>query len=527
MTTIDPRFDDARPSSPHASALPEVPPVRAGLREWCALAVLMIPVLLVSVDNTVLSFALPSISTELRPTGSQLLWIVDVYALMLAGLLIAMGSIGDRVGRRRLLVIGSIGFGAASLVAAYASSAEMLLAARALLGFFGATLMPSTLSLLRNVFHHAHDRRLAIAAWAAMFSGGAALGPVLGGYLLEHFWWGSVFLINVPLIVLLVPLALWLVPESKDPNPGPLDPTSIMLAVVAMLPVVYGIKHLAKAGLDDVTLASFGLGVAAGVLFVRRQRRSASPMLDLTLFRNPVFSGALAANLLSLMGLTGFLFFAAQLLQLVLGLSPMTSAMVLLPGLLVTMACGFVAVRLVRRFPVRVLVSLSFVASSLGYAVAAFTGHPTVVSVLVAFAVMGVGIGLAETLTNDLVLAAVPPHKAGSASAISETAYEIGAVLGTAVLGSILTATYRAELTVPAMLQHGERDHAFETLGSTLTMADRYPNEMGAALAESARAAFDLGVQRTSGLAIGVALLAALVSWRTLKHAPSVENVSH
>ncbi len=336
MTTIDPRFDDARPSSPHASALPEVPPVRAGLREWCALAVLMIPVLLVSVDNTVLSFALPSISTELRPTGSQLLWIVDVYALMLAGLLIAMGSIGDRVGRRRLLVIGSIGFGAASLVAAYASSAEMLLTARALLGFFGATLMPSTLSLLRNVFHHAHDRRLAIAAWAAMFSGGAALGPVLGGYLLEHFWWGSVFLINVPLIVLLVPLALWLVPESKDPNPGPLDPTSILLAVVAMLPVVYGIKHLAKAGLDDVTLASFGLGVAAGVLFVRRQRRSVSPMLDLTLFRNPVFSGALAANLLSLMGLTGFLFFAAQLLQLVLGLSPMMSAMVLLPGLLVT-----------------------------------------------------------------------------------------------------------------------------------------------------------------------------------------------
>lgn len=516
MTTTDPRVTN--------TALPEVPPVRpdaprAGLREWAALAVLMLPVLLVSVDNTVLSFALPQISSDLRPTGSQLLWIVDVYALMLAGLLIAMGSIGDRVGRRRLLLIGSVGFGAASLVAAYASSAEMLLGARALLGFFGATLMPSTLSLLRNVFEHAHDRRIAIAAWAAMFSGGAALGPVLGGWLLEHYWWGSVFLINVPLVAVLVPLALALVPESRNPHPGPLDVPSIGLAVMAMLPAVYAIKHGAKAGLDDVTLASAAVAVASAALFVRRQQRTAHPMLDLALFRNRVFSGAIVANLLSLMSLTGFLFFAAQLLQLVIGLSPMESAMVLVPGLVVTIAFGFVAVRLVSRFPVRVLVSLSFVASSAGYAVAAFTGHPTVTSVLVAFVVMGLGIGMAETLTNDLVLSAVPAHKAGAASAISETAYEIGAVLGTAVLGSVLTATYRSNLTVPAVVQYGERGHSFETLGSTLERAQHYPNAMGEALAESARTAFDLGVQRTSGVAIVIALLAAWVSWRTLKDA--------
>ncbi len=511
MSVHDPRTD--RRSTPTGE------PPRATARAWCALAVLMLPVLMVSVDNTVLSFALPEISASLRPTGSQLLWIVDVYALMLAGLLIAMGSLGDRVGRRRLLLLGAVGFGATSLYAAYAPSAEALLVARAMLGVFGATLMPSTLSLLRNVFEHPHDRRLAVATWAAMFSGGAALGPVLGGWLLEHFSWGAVFLINVPVVLVLVPLALWLVPESRDPRPGPLDPVSIVLAVAAMLPVVYGVKHLAKAGLDDVTLASFALGIASGVLFVRRQQRSASPMLDLALFRNPVFSGALVANLLSLMALTGFLFFAAQLLQLVLGLSPMRSAMVLLPGLLVTVGFGFLAVRLVRHAPVRVLVSLSFLASSVGYAVAAFTGHPTVVTVLVAFVVMGMGIGMAETLTNDLVLTQVPAHKAGSASAMSETAYEVGAVLGTAVLGSILTATYRSNLTVPAVLEHGERGHAFETLGSTLAFADQYPNAVGEALAASARAAFDLGVQRASGLAIGVALLAAVVSWWALRRA--------
>ena len=508
MTAMDP-----------TTTTPQDPAARAGAREWSALAVLMLPVLLVSVDNTVLSFALPEISSSLRPTGSQLLWIVDLYAIMLAGLLIAMGSLGDRVGRRRLLVIGAVGFGVTSLAAAYAPSAALLLLSRGMLGVFGATLMPSTLSLIRNVFEHGHDRRIAIATWAAMFSGGAALGPVLGGWLLEHFWWGSVFLINVPLIAVLVPLALWLVPESRDPNPGPVDLPSIALSMLAMLPTVYGIKHLAKSGVDDVTVAAFLLGIGAGWLFLRRQRRSAHPLLDLTLFRNPVFSGAIVANLLSLMGLTGFLFFAAQLLQLVLGLSPLSSAMVLLPGLAVTVALGFVAVRLMRHVPVRVLTSVSFVASSAGYAIAAFTGHPSVATIMVAFAVMGIGIGLAETITNDLMLSSVPAHKAGSASAISETAYEVGAVLGTAVLGSVLTAAFRSNLTIPAVARHGENDQAFETLGGTLEQAARYPNAVGDQIATSARLAFETGVHQASAAAIVIALAAAAVSWRALRDA--------
>ncbi|WP_229052685.1 MFS transporter [Aeromicrobium sp. Leaf350] len=487
---------------------------RATRREWAALAALMLPVLLVSVDNTVLSLALPAVSTALAPTGSQLLWIVDIYALMLAGLLIAMGSLGDRLGRRRLLVIGSIGFGVVSLGAAFSPSAEVLVGLRALQGFFGAMLMPSTLSLLRNIFTDARDRRIAIATWAAMFSGGAALGPIVGGWLLQHYWWGSVFLINVPVVAILVPLALWLVPESRDPRPGPVDLPSIGLSLLAMFPAVYAIKHLAHAGLDDVTVGCAALAAVAGTAFVRRQRATAEPMLDVNLFRNRVFAGSVVANLLSLMALTGFLFFAAQLLQLVLGLDPMIAALVLVPGLVVTVAGGFVAVALLKVVSARALVTGSFVASAGGYAIAAFTGHPTVASVMIAFVVMGIGIGMAETLTNDLVLSHAPPHRAGAAAAISETAYEVGAVLGTAVLGSVLTATYRAHLVVPVDAAGTGSSH--ETLGATLEHAATLPDQVGTALADSAVAAFDLGVQYSSGAAIVVALLAALISWRTL-----------
>ena len=507
MTTLDPAYG-VQPTAP-----------RAGRREWAALAVLMLPVLMVSVDNTVLSFALPAISVDLRPSGSQLLWIVDLYAIMLAGLLIAMGSLGDRIGRRRMLVIGSVGFGVASLLASYSTTAEMLMTARILLGFFGAALMPSTLSLIRNVFTHQGDRRLAIASWAAAFSGGAALGPVLGGWLLGHFWWGSVFLINVPLILIMIPAALLLLPESRDPSPGPLDLLAIVLSLTAMLPFVYGIKHVANEGIDDVTMVSFGLAVVSGTLLIRRLRRSAHPMIDLSLFRNRIFSGAIVANLLSLMALTGFLFLGAQLLQLVLGLTAMDAALVLLPGLVVTVVTGFGAVRLLHRFSARALVSASFGAAAMGYVVMAITGSPSVTSVALAFALMGIGMGLAETITNDLMLSSVPPSRAGAAAAISETAYEIGAVLGTAVLGTVLTSVYRANLTIPAVASYGERDGSFETLGSTLAAADTYPNGIGDRIRESAVAAFDLGVQTTSGVAIAVALAAAVVSFRTLRDA--------
>jgi len=286
-----------------------------------------------------------------------------------------------------------------------------------------------------------------------------------------------------------------------------------------MLPTVLGIKQFAENGLSDLAITSFAVGVISVVAFVRRQSRLAEPMIDLALFSDRIFSGAILANLLSLMGFAGFMYFAAQFLQLGMGLSPMAAATALVPGLVVTVFAGFAAVRLVRFISARALVTASFVMSAAGYAIAAFIGTPSTVSVMIAFSVLGLGIGLAETLTNDLMLSSVPPHQAGAASAISETAYEVGAVLGTAVLGSVLTSTYRSHLTIPSAVQWGDNDSSFETYGGTVELAHKYPVMFGDRLLHSAQVAFDLGVQRTSALAIVIALTAAWVAWRTLKDA--------
>ncbi|WP_313337057.1 MFS transporter, partial [Comamonas sp.] len=280
-------------------------------KRWWALAVLMLPVLLVSVDNTVLSFALPVISAQLNPTGAQLLWITDIYPLILAGLLVPAGSLGDRLGRRRLLLVGGTGFTVISAAAAFAPTADWLIAARAAMGLFGAMLMPATLSIIRNVFEDAVERRTAIAIWAAGFSGGAALGPIVGGVLLEHFSWGSIFLMAVPMLLPLLIAGPLVLPESKDPNPGAIDPLSIALVMLTMAPLVYSIKNFATAGFDLQTALTLVVAVIAGVLFTRRQLARNNPMLDVRLFTNPRFSGAVAANLLADFALVGFLYFVS------------------------------------------------------------------------------------------------------------------------------------------------------------------------------------------------------------------------
>lgn len=499
-------------------AVHDIAPARAGRREWFGFAVLMIPVLLVAIDNTALTFALPAISVSLEPSGVQLMWIVDIYSLVLAGLLIAMGSLGDRIGRRKLLLIGAAGFGLASLYAATSATPEHLMAARALQGLFGATLMPSTMSLIRNLFTRDRDRRIAIATWAAMFGGGAALGPIVAGWLLEHFAWGSIFLINIPLIALFLPLGWILLSESKDPDPGKIDPVSILLSMGVMAPAVFALKHGVTVGLDTVFITTALLAVICGVAFVRRQVGRDHPMLDLSLLRNPVFTGSIVTNMLSLMAMAGFLFFAAQLLQLDLGLGELESALVLLPGTAASMAMGFVAVRLVEHVSVRTLVPGGLLLGAAGYAISAFGDRPTVGRLLLAFVVLGVGVGIAETLTNDMVLANAPPAKAGAASALNETAYELGVVLGTAVIGSVLTATYRTQLALP----HGTPsapDSTFETLGSTLEFAAAQGGPLAAQIGEAARHAFDAAVQNASITAIVVVSVAALLGRRAFRNA--------
>ncbi|MFT4306452.1 MAG: MFS transporter, partial [Microbacterium sp.] len=302
---------------------------RVGVRGWAALVVLMLPVLLVSVDNTVLSFALPEIALALAPSGTQQLWIIDAYPLVLAGLLVTMGVLGDRFGRRRMLLVGASGFALVSVLAAFAPDATLLIAGRAGMAVFGAMIMPATLSLLRSIFTDRDQRRLAIAVWASMFSAGAALGPIVGGLLLEHFAWGSVFLMAVPVLIPLLLLAPILVPESKDPHPGRIDPVGILLSMLALVPIVYAIKEAAVNGLSGTIGLLIAVGLVAAALFVRRQLTAEVPMLDMALFRRGAFGGAIVVNMLSLMALVGFLYFVAQQLQLVLGMGSLQAGLAL------------------------------------------------------------------------------------------------------------------------------------------------------------------------------------------------------
>jgi len=489
---------------------PAAPP-RATARQWAALAVLVLPTLLVAANGTILAFALPTISTSLRPTATQLLWVVDVYPLVLAGLLVAMGSLGDRIGRRRLLLVGTAGFGLVSALAALAPTAGALVAARAVLGVFGAMLMPPTMALLRSVFPDAGQRRLAVAVWATGFSAGAALGPVLGGVLLERFWWGSAFLVAVPVAVIILLVGRRVLPESRESAPGPVDVPSVVLSLTTMVPLVYAIKAAAEHGAPAVAAGSAVVGVVSGVAFVRRQLGRTRPLLDLSLFSAPVFSASVVANLMGIFAFAGLLFFTSQYLQLVVGLSPLVAALHLLPSMVATIVTGLLAVRLARRRPLHVLVPVGLATSAVGYGVATQLGGAPEAGLLVAASVLvGAGVGLAETLTNDAILTSAPADRTGAASAVSETAYELGAVLGTAVLGSVLGAVYRSSLVVPASAGADAADAATQTLGGAVEAAGALGGDDGAALLASARGAFAAGVDATAAIG-GVVVLAAAV----------------
>ena len=491
-----------------------------GARDWLALALLMFPVLLVAVDNTALTFALPAVARSLDPSGVQLLWIVDAYALVLAGLLVAMGSLGDRIGRRRLLLVGISGFAAVSAASAFAPTAEWLIAGRAAMGFFGAMLMPSTLSLIRNIFREPGRRRLAVAIWAAGFSGGAALGPIFGGWLVEHFWWGAVLLVAVPIMLPPLVFGRFLIPESKDPSPGRVDGASIALSMLTMVPVVYGIKELATHGPGVQSLGVLAFGLAMGLVFVRRQQALASPLLDLSLFRNRVFSTAITANVLALFSYNGFILFLAQHLQLLEGMSPSESGTAMLPALTAMVVAGLLVVPLVRKIRPGFVVAAGLALSATGYALVAFGDHdagPT--ALLAALLILALGVGSAETISNDLILGSVPAEKSGAAAAISETGYEVGSLLGTAILGSILTASYQQHLSLPAPVAEtipaASADRARETLAGAMELAGSLPAPVAEGLTAAARAAFDSGVHITAAIALvlmaGASVLAAVV----------------
>ncbi|MPY95752.1 MAG: MFS transporter, partial [Acidimicrobiia bacterium] len=395
-------------------------------------------------DNTVLSFAVPTLSEDLEPSASQLLWIVDIYGFVLAGLLVTMGNLGDRIGRRRLLMAGATAFSVASVMAAFAPDASTLIAARALLGVAGATLMPSTLSLLRNIFADDGQRRFAIAVWTTMFAVGSALGPLIGGWMLEHLWWGSVFLLGVPVTIGLLAVSPLLLPESRDPAPGRWDPASAVLSFGTMLPAVYGIKVLAEHGPGAGSLGPIVVGALFGVAFVRRQQRLEDPMIDVSLFRITRFRAAVLANLVALFAFAGSLFFLTQYLQTVLGMSPSRAGLVLVPGVLSSVVFTLSAGLLRRVLSLGQAIAAGMLVGGAGFlALTQVSVSSGALIAVVAYVLIGAGVGVALSLTVDAIMADIPPAKAGAGSAISETANEFGIALGTAVLGTVVLAVYR------------------------------------------------------------------------------------
>jgi len=501
---------------------------RAGRREWTGLAVLALACLLYAMDLTVLHLAVPSLSADLQPSSSQLLWITDIYGFMVAGFLITMGTLGDRIGRRRLLLAGAAAFGVVSVLAALSTSPEMLIASRALLGIAGATLAPSTLSLIFTMFQDPGQRTTAIGIWITSFSAGGAIGPVLGGVLLERFWWGSVFLLALPVMAVLLLLGPRVLPEYRAPDAGRLDLVSAAMSLVAVLAVVFGLKLVAQDGIGALAACAVLVGLVVGVGFVRRQLRLADPMIDLGLFRIGAFNAALATNLLGIFIVVGYFLFVAQYLQLVLGLSPLEAGLWSLPS-----AGGFIvgsnlAPRILRRVRPAYVIGAGLAMAAVGLGVLTQVGgSPNADLAILAGASLIVSLGLAPvfTATTDLIVSSAPPERAGAASGISETGAELGGALGIAILGSIGVAVYRGELatTLPAGIPSQAAMAARDTLGGAVSVAQQLPADVGAAVLAAAREAFTLGLQLTTAIsavvAIGIAVLATVLLRGV--HAPS------
>jgi DHA2 family multidrug resistance protein-like MFS transporter len=495
---------------------------RATRRDWAGLVVLALPCLLYAMDLTVLNLAVPRLSADLRPSSAQLLWIVDIYGFTLAGSLIIMGALGDRIGRRRLLLAGAAGFGAASVFAAFSASAAMLIVARAVLGVAGATLAPSTLSLIRVMFLDPGQRRLAVAVWITSFSAGGAIGPVLGGVLLSWFWWGSVFLLAVPVMGLLLVLGPLVLPEYRDQRAGRLDLLSGGLSLAAVLALIYGIKQLALAGVAWLPVLSILAGVALGAAFVRRQRRLPDPLLDLRLFRVPAFSAALGTYAAGIFVVFGTLLFTAQYLQLVLGMSPLRAGLWSLPSGAGFIAGSTLAPLLTRRFRPAQVVAAGLTLAAVGFGLLTQTGAASGLEVLVTGALLySAGVAPALALSTDLIIAAAPPERAGAAAAIAETGSELGGALGIALLGVIGNTIYRGQVagTLPGGISALASGAARQTLAGAVTSAGRLPGQLRAGLLDAARQAFTHGLHAIAGISativVGVAIMDAVLLSRT------------
>jgi DHA2 family multidrug resistance protein-like MFS transporter len=502
--------------------------VTAGKKEWIGLAVLALPALLVAVDVFVMLLALPRLSADLGANSTQQLWVMDIYGFMIAGFLITMGTLGDRIGRRKLLLIGGTAFGLASVLAAYSTSVEMLIVARALLGLAGATLSPSTLALISNMFRDAKQRSLAIGIWLVCFIGGAAVGPVIGGVMLEHFWWGSVFLLGVPVMVLLLILGPALLPEYRDESAGRLDLASVALSLGAILPLIFGLKEVAKQGFRPLPVTALIVGGIVGMLFIRRQRRLDDPFLDLGLFSNREFRVAVGSMVAGTMLMGATMVFITQALQLVFGLEPLQAGIWMVPSMLCSIVSFQCTPLVARRVRPAYLISGGLVLAVAGLTMLTQVGSGASASFLItAFSMMSLGAGPLVTLSVDLVVGSAPPERAGSAAALSETGNEFGFALGIATLGTVGTAIYRARVAggIPDGVPRAAADAARDTLAGASAAARDLSPDVADALLASARDAFLVGFNLVAAIAAIVMAVVAVVVLTQLRGRPAYGSV--
>lgn len=503
---------------------PTIVPARAGRREWIGLGVLTLACLLYSMDLTVLHLAVPQLSAELQPTSTQLLWIVDIYGFMVAGALITMGTLGDRIGRRRLLLVGAAAFGVVSVFAAFASTPTALIASRALMGLAGATIAPATLSLIFNMFPDPQQRSRAVGLWITAFSAGGAIGPVVGGFLLQHFWWGSVFLMAVPVMLLLLILGPRVLPEYRDPEAGRLDLLSAGMSLAAVLLVVFGLKELAIHGFQTQALGLLVVGVGLGGLFWRRQKRLDDPLIDITMFRNKVFNVALMTNLFSIFVAFGYFLFVAQYLQLVLGLSPQVAGLWSLPSAVGFIVGANVSPRFIHKVRPAAIIAPALTLAAVGLWVFTQAGTEQGLGLAVTGSmILSLALSPVFNLTTELIVGGAPPEKAGAASGISETGAELGGALGIAILGSLGTAVYRAALSseLPPGMTAVDEAAALDSLGAATEIASGLPAQMGETLIAAAKSAFVEGLHITTGLTAIVALVVAGVVAALLRGVPA------
>ena len=515
-TTTQPQT--AHPATSASTASTASTPTR---RQWLALGVLALTALLLSLDVSVLYLALPELSADLGASTTQQLWMLDIYSFVLAGFLVTMGAVGDRIGRKRLLLIGAVAFGVASACAAYASSPGQLIFWRAVLGIAGATLMPSTMGLIRTVFSDEKHLMAAIGVWYSCFMGGMAVGPLVGGVLLAHFWWGSAFLLGVPFMVVLVVVGRRVLPESERHAGTKVDVASSVLSLATTLPVIYGFKEIARGGNTTLALVSVSVGLAMGLVFVRRQRRIANPLVDLALFRSRGFSVALAVMLVGGVVMAGVSFLGSQWLQLVAGLSPLGAGLWMLPANLALLLGSSTSARIAARLGTARSMASGLLVCAAGLALYTQVGAAAGLGLLVfGMCLASFGIMVPSTLTMGVMMQSAPPERAGSVASMSETSAEFGIAVGVAGLGSLATFVYRGQLA-PFAADHasGATTSALDSLAGAVRAASTLPADAARELVTAAQAAFTTSLNVVAGVGAVLFVVCAFFALRVLRTA--------